>query len=618
MKSEIWKLIDIYFRDNPNLLSKHHIDSYDAFISKGIPKIFKENNPIVIMKNPIEGKNTYRHEVRIYMGGRQGKQVKIGKPVIYDDNDNVHYMYPNEARLRNMTYGCSIHYDVVADIIRREVDENREIKETVVVDEFKDIFLTRIPVMLQSMMCMYRGMSPMARYNLGECKNDPGGYFIVDGKEKVIVSQEVFGNNLLYVRDDVNDEYSHSVDVRTVSEDPSKPKRTLSIRIVAPTAKYTNRQIVVFIPNVRKPIPLFILMRALGVISDKEIIEMCVLDLEKEKGMLDLFIPSIHDASTVFTREHAIKFIGTFVKGTNVVAVMNILSNYLLPNIGECNFRQKAYVIGYMVKKMLNVYTKREVPTDRDSFRYKRVEVSGMLLYDLFQEYYKLEINAIRTRIDKEYKYGIKTYNDDLTALLKNNYITLFHDGVLSSGIKKAFKGRWGSQVHTLREGIVQDLNRLSFFAAIEHLRKLNLNMNSSAKVIKPRYLHSTHYGVICPVHTPDGGNVGFHKHLAIGCHITSGTSAKPLIEWLHNNNMRHLEYCSPKEIYNAVKIIVNGNWVGIHHKPIELQQIFKLYRRNGFLLKFHKCDVGYSAYGNAFFYRFGKNYTTSFLHRKR
>lgn len=584
MKSEVWKLIDIYFKDNPQLLVKHHIDSYNSFIKKGIPKIFKENNPIVVMKNRIDGKEVYSHEIRVYMGGRNGTNIKIGKPVIYDDNNNIHYMYPNEARLRNMTYGCSIHYDATVDIIRREVGDDGKINETVVVEELTELFLTRIPVMLQSNYCILKGIHKMGRYHLGECKNDPGGYFIVDGKEKVIVSQEVFGNNLLYVRDKVNDVYSHSVDVRTVSEDPSKPKRTLSIRMVAPTTKYTNKQIVVFVPNVRKPIPLFILMRALGVISDKEIIETCLLDLEKEKDLLDLFIPSIHDAGTIFTRDHAIRFIGTFVKNQNITAVMNILSNYLLPNIGECNYLQKAYVLGHMVKKMLDVYVKRDKPTDRDSFRYKRVEVSGMLMYDLFQEFYKIETNSIRTKIDKEYKYDTNTYNKDLVSLIKNNYVTLFKEDVVHRGMKKAFKGKWGSQSYTTKDGIVQDLNRLSFFSFIEHMRKLNLNMNSSAKVIQPRYLHSTHYGVICPVHTPDGGNVGFHKHMAIGCYVTSGTSARPLIRWLHNNNLKFLEYCSPKEIHESIKIFVNGNWIGIHSKPIELQKLFRVYRRNGLL----------------------------------
>ena len=145
--------------------------------------------------------------------------------------------------------------------------------------------------MLQSDYCILQDLDSETRVNMGECRNDPGGYFIIDGKEKVIVSQEKFGDNMLYVRDNVNDLYSHSAEIRSVSEDPSKPKRTMNVRIVAPTPSRKNNQIVVSIPNVRKPIPLFIVMRALGLVSDKEIIITCLLDMKQNEMLIDLFRP---------------------------------------------------------------------------------------------------------------------------------------------------------------------------------------------------------------------------------------------------------------------------------------------------------------------------------------
>ncbi len=123
---------------------------------------------------------------------------------------------------------------------------------------FNSIYLGRFPVMLQSELCVLHGLNRDVRYNMGECRNDYGGYFIIDGKEKVMISQEKFADNMLYIRDNYNDIYSHGADIRTVSEDASKPERTLSVRIVAPNMNYSNNQIVVNIPNVRKPIPLFI------------------------------------------------------------------------------------------------------------------------------------------------------------------------------------------------------------------------------------------------------------------------------------------------------------------------------------------------------------------------
>ena len=248
---------------------------------------------------------------------------------------------------------------------------------------------------------------------------------------------------MLYIRENYNDIYSHGADIRTVSEDASKPERTLSVRIVAPTSQQSNNQIVVNIPNVRKPIPLFILFRALGVTSDKEIIEYCLLDLEANSSMVDLFIPSVHDAGKIFTQETALEYIKTFTKGHTTNYVLDILMNYFLPNIGELNFQQKAYFLGYIVNNLLLVFTKLEAPTDRDSFKFKRVEVPGILLYDLFKEYFKLQQDNIKLRLDSEYnmKKSKTIYqNESFKDLITNNYERIFNERVVENGFKKAFK----------------------------------------------------------------------------------------------------------------------------------------------------------------------------------
>ena len=204
-------------------------------------------------------------------------------------------------------------------------------------------------------------------------------------KRKMYRFSRKFANNMLYVTDKVNDLYSHAAQIRSVSEDASKPVRTLAIRIVSPTTTLTNNQIVVNIPNVKKPVPLFILMRALGIVSDKAIIEHCLLDLEKYESYIDLFIPSIHDAGKIFNQDVALKYIATFTKGKTLPHALEILTNYFLPHIGEMNFVDKAYFIGHMVRQLLRVSTKEIKPTDRDSFEYKRVELPGSLIYDLLR-----------------------------------------------------------------------------------------------------------------------------------------------------------------------------------------------------------------------------------------
>ena len=290
-----------------------------------------------------------------------------------------------------MTYGISVHYDVEVDFtIHLDGGEKQEHSITL-----EKIFLGRFPIMLMSNLCVLKHFVPQVRFNMGKCRNDTGGYFIIDGKEKVIISQEKFADNMLYIRDKVNDLYSHSAEIRSVSEDASKPVRTLAVRIVSPTPTMNNGQIVVNVPNVRKPIPLFILMRALGIESDLDIIQYCLLDLKKNDTYVNLFIPSIHDAGMIFTQEVALKYIATLTKWKTIPNVLELLTNYFFPHMGEVNFKDKAYFLGYMVYKLLKVYLKEEKPTDRDSFRFKRIELPGTLLYDLFKEYYTLQQSNI-------------------------------------------------------------------------------------------------------------------------------------------------------------------------------------------------------------------------------
>ena len=105
-----WKLIDTYFNDNPNCLVSHHLESFNDLYKYGIRRIMKENNPVRFIEREEESETTNRNECLLYLGGKEGDKIYYGKPVIYDEN-NMHYMFPNEARLRNMTYGITIHYE---------------------------------------------------------------------------------------------------------------------------------------------------------------------------------------------------------------------------------------------------------------------------------------------------------------------------------------------------------------------------------------------------------------------------------------------------------------------------------------------------------------------------
>jgi DNA-directed RNA polymerase II subunit RPB2 len=595
MDTIAWNLIDKYFKDNPYNLVAHHLDSYNDFFDKGIFQIFRENNPIRFIEREeqnveltAKGKviEKGRNECFLYLGGKTGTKLYFGKPVIYDSNSDSgepypHYMYPNDARLRNMTYGTTIHYDVDVKFVFYEGEE--KIEQTITLEK---IYLGRFPIMTHSNLCILKGITTQARFNLGECRNDFGGYFIIDGKEKCIVSQEKFADNMLYVRKNKNDNtYSYSCEVRSVSEDSSKPIRYTSAKIVAQDATYSNNQIVIDVPNVRKPVPLFILMRALGVVSDKAIIECCLLDLETNSNMIDLFIPSIHDANKIFTQQTALEYIKTFTKRRTTSAVLEILMNYFLPHVGEDNFLNKAYYVGFMVNKLLRVFMKREKPTDRDNFKFKRVETSGSLIYDLFREYFLIQNRGIFLKIDKEFYYHPGKYRSNFMSLIQDNYKDFFKERIIEDGFKKGFKGNWGADPNTKRIGLVQDVNRLSWFSFISHLRKISLPLDPTSKVAGPHYLHGSQWGIIDPVDTPDGGNVGLHKHMSISTKITNGFSSLPLIKWLRANTpLKLIQECSPKMLATSTKLFINGNWIGIIENPIENMNTLKLFRRNGII----------------------------------
>jgi DNA-directed RNA polymerase II subunit RPB2 len=645
----------------------------------GIFQLFKEKNPLRINTRFDEKINDYRCQCVMYFGGKNGDKIYFGKPIIYDDN-NSHYMFPNEARLRNMTYGMTVHYDIEVEFItilnegeepsipgldeevmdggyqekfknvKKEAKEpvlkegehtvsesldakNHEVeqyesealyggapkapprrkkkklddeltaaetalfrealeksmvapniqKETIVLEK---IFLGKFPIMVQSNYCVLAGLPREVRFSMGECLNDVGGYFIIDGKEKTVVSQEKFGYNMLNIKEmGKDDTYLYSAEITSVSENVSKPIRTLAVRMKAPSPSYTNKNIVVSIPNVRDPVPLFILFRALGIVSDKQIITMCLLDLDKYESMIDLFAPSVHDAGGILTQRNALKYIANLQKHKTIPHTLEILADYFLPHIGEMNFTQKAYYLGYMVFRLLSVSTGLEQPTDRDNFKFKRIELVGSLMNGLFREYYNIQLRQIHLAFEQQVTYNKGIYENNLKGLIRENYKTVFRERTLEAGFKKAFKGNWGAQAHTKRVGVVQDLNRLSHNSMMSHLRKTNLPLDASAKVVGPRVLHPTQWGYFDPIDTPDGANIGIHKHMSISAYVTQGYSREPMIKWLREKvDMKLIEDCPPILLSRLTKLFINGHWAGAIDNPIETVEKVKLFRRNGLI----------------------------------
>ena len=690
-----WNIIHSFFKNDSQCLVRHHIESFNDFYSSGIYRMFKEKNPIRIQSrydpnlarydpstgktNPELGFGEYRSQALLYMGGKEGDKLYFGKPVIYDEN-RPHYMYPNEARLRNMTYGMTIHYDVEIEFIDileegelpkavapsgvrlstedsdsdeeyenfkanpkdgsssssgierelanetegggpkapvkkpfkkpkiqkgaitpKETGEMRELTEKSMISKnvqktsmiLEKVYLGRFPIMVQSDFCILGGLSPDLRFQMGECRNDHGGYFIIDGKEKIIIPQEKFADNMLDVKKGDDDEFLATASIRSVSENVSKPIRTLSVKIKAPagvavgegvSGKFSNENIVVNVPNVRKPVPLFILFRALGILSDRDIISLCIYDLKKYADMMDIFIPSIHEAGGIMTQKAAIEFIAVLTKGKTTETVLEILADYFLPHIGEMNFTKKAYYLGYMVFRLVKVHLGIDQETNRDSYKFKRIETPGVIISDLFRESYNLQQKYIQLWYEKVLFFNQDMYEANLPSLI-NDHKDFFNNRLVESWFKKGFKGNWGTQAHTKRIGVLQDMNRLSHATMLSHLRKTNLPMDSAVKIVGPRLLHASQWGYFDPIDTPDGANIGMHKHLTISTYITKGMSREPILAWLRKKvRLQYVEECPPILLNQYTKVFVNGYWAGVVEDPYHCVSYVKAFRRNGLL----------------------------------
>ena len=640
----IWKIIETYFADNPQSLVRHHIDSYNDFFNVGLQQMFKEMNPLKIELDYNEEKEMNMSKCYLYFGGKDASKIYYGKPTIYE-NESTRFLFPNECRLRNMTYGMSIHYDIDIEIERTLepgedqmlVDENNQVifdedeenddeesdteekskaltdkkmknkltpaqyatmkenmeknmrndSDNVVIEKMllKDIYLGRFPTMVQSDYCILKGMSNDMRHKLGECKHDYGGYFIIDGKEKTVVCQEKFGDNMLRIGKSSDDKYSYTAELKSVSENASKYIRSLSIRIVEP-----HGNIVVSLPNVRKPVPLFTLFRALGISSDKTIIEYCTLQFAEliSPVMAEYLNASIHDAGNINNQEDALKYISLLMKqrthNTNnyneehIAKVLHMLADYFLPHVGEMNFTDKAFHLGNMVYRLLMVAMQIDSPTDRDHYKFKRVETVGTMLRDLVKENYKAMQIQLRRKFEIRYEYHKSEYKHP-AVMFEKEYRTYFKDRDVEKGVMKGFKGSWGKKV-----GVTQDLNRLSYNGMISHLRKTSIPIDN-VKIVGPHMLHSSQWGFIDPMDTPDGGNIGIHKYLSIMTIITRNISREPLKKLIEEHStVIKLSQCLPALIGIKSKIVLNGLWIGVTTNHVVLLDDLKLHRRHALI----------------------------------
>ena len=595
LEKDTWYVLDSYFKQyNGKELVRHQIDSYNDFMKNKIPDIISQANPLVVYHDFIESHNKYKYEIQIRF-----KNPSFTEPIITENDGSTNLMTPNNARLRNFTYASPLYINIEIKYIERYGDDfdKENINQTIL----KNISIGDIPIMLRSDFCVlnYRNSSILNDDEIGECKYDPGGYFIVNGNEKAIVAQEKIADNKLYIFqvNKTNNKTICVAEIKSVCDSSFSIPKNLSVKLIK---KGNSKVIRVSINNIKNEIPLFILFKALGVESDKAILKYIVNDLSSKNNRImycleDTILDGIDCKSQNDAYEYIIKQINTYGQPKDVKLdmerkkgyVKNIIEKDVFPHVGK-DIRKKLFFLGYMVNNLLKCHLGYRDFDDRDSYTNKRIELPGILLANLFRQYFSKLVKDGRNSIMKELGSCHNKINI-MNIINETNIYKLFKSSTIGVGLRYALAtGNWGIKTSSNKVGIAQVLNRLNYAATLSHLRRMATPNEKTGKLIAPRKLHNTQWGIVCPAETPEGGSVGVVKNLSIMTIITNMTNPSPVINKIENLGLIEFSEIGDSddskvkfhEIPNYGKIFVNGNWLGLHSDLKSLLDKLKEYRR--------------------------------------
>ncbi len=578
------KLIKTYFQTVDYPFIRHHIDSYDQFLTQDLPAMIKANNPLILLRDLINREtNQYMHRVEIYVGGQDGSAIEIGTPTVSLQNSKeVRVLFPNEARLRNLTYASIVYADVLVKLI---VTLPGQAPSAPITREFKRMPLFKLPILLQSRFCLLHNKPKSFLKEAGECVQDPGGYFIVGGSEKVLVTRQEQAFNTMYIKKRPADPKVATYGTMTCLSPSTRLLRVIGFNWIRATDS-----LVVTLPFVRKAVPVFVLFRALGYQSDGEILRLLFPDLDGNEAqqMIPHLLPSIAEAHPFMDTYSAIQFIKPMTKGFTENHVWDILYNQVFIHIPEKYGSSRAHFLADCVRKFLRVHLGIDPDTDRDDTQNQRCLPTGTLLRMLFGNVYTTWLKAVKISIDKEYNYN-PDYRGEKSIDMFNegNFQKIFNLDMMTEGIMRGFKGKWitGGAKADQKEGALQALSRLSYMDFMSHLRRVNLNFDTGDKNPRPRKLHTSQYGFFCTNETPSGASIGITKNLTLLTLISLATNPEPIIQWLINRSwVIPCTEMRPDLQLVGVPLFINNGIVGYTMNPFELTKVLKYLKWTGCL----------------------------------
>ena len=590
-----WTIIGAYFR-NQHLkrLVRHQIESYNDFVNNQIQRTIDMFNPVLIASEQDMCRRTKKNKLELHV---TFDKFNLYRPQIHENNGATKIMFPYDARSRNFTYASTMTIDINIRYVVRS-GENLENAQTFY-KSIPKVHIGKLPIMLKSSICVLSQYTHINNNVSGECKHDAGGYFIINGSEKTVLGQERAAENRVYCFNTSknNNKWSWTAEIKSVPDFKCISPKQINV-MVANKNNGFGCPIYVQIPRIKQPIALFVVFRALGVMSDKEICKHIVLDIDDEttKPILDSLQASIIDANTVMTQEDALKIITSNVMYTPMnmdkeagaakkrTFTQDVLGNDLFPHCHSSI--QKIYFLGYMVNRVLRCSLDMAKQDDRDSYVNKRVDLTGALLNNLFRNYFNKLAKDMSKQIIKEINTGSwRSTDDHMSIINKTNIYKIIKSTTIENGIKRALStGDFGiKNVNSNKVGVAQVLNRLTYVSSLSHLRRINTPVDKSGKLIAPRKLHNTTWGFLCVAETPEGGSVGVVKNISYMTHLTIPSSSESLHQHVEPFISR-MDNLTPKDMFVNIKVFVNGAWLGNTSSPIELYNAFKDKKSKGII----------------------------------
>jgi DNA-directed RNA polymerase II subunit RPB2 len=582
-----------YFKTRESYLVRHHIDSFDQFLQTDLPQIIKANNPIMLLKEQIGDTGVYEYKMEIFVGGEGGNKINIGVPTLsLQQGKEVRLLLPNEARLRNLTYQSLVTADILVRITFGGGPQTAAVEPKVQEVIINDFRLFQIPIMLHSRYCVLHRKPAEFLQEAGECMYDQGGYFVVDGSEKVLITTQEAAFNVLYIKEQVRDPKVHTFASISCLNPVSRVVKRVTFFYVRKT-----QTIQVGIPFVRKPIPLFILFRAMGLTSDKEIMRTIFPDpnAEDTKLMEPLLVPTIAEAYPFVDTYSAIQYIKTLTKGFSEAHVIDILRNQLFIHVSDKG-GSRAFFLAECVRNLLKRILGIDRDTDRDDTRFQRCLTSGFSTQMLFQNVYKNWTKSVQQTIDKEFSYNTIEYKGAafMNLFREANQTTMFRVGQITEGIRRGFKGKWGTGYGEEKSGILQAMSRLSYMDFVSHCRRVVLNFDTSMKLTSPRYLHGSQFGFFCTNETPGGASIGITKNLSILTNISTGTDPAEFETWLFTKGgVQPCNEIPQANLPSYIPVFLNAGIVGFTQTVDLLVRTLKVFKRTGVLPAY--SSVGFS-----------------------